>query len=110
MNLKWLKPGGKALWLVLALLAALLLFSLSQGGGESGATAEERRIAQVLSAIDGAGKVEVALFYEPVPAGAFGESGAALFERGEAVCRVPMETAVDALIARARAMLETRDQ
>lgn len=54
--------GKTGLWLgcALALLAAAML--LSADGGD-GASREEARIAQVLSAIDGAGRVEVALFY-----------------------------------------------
>lgn len=62
--------GKAGLWIgcVLALLAAVMLLS----GGEGGtATQEERRMAQVLSAIEGAGRVEVALFYAQ-EAGAFG--------------------------------------
>lgn len=57
--------GKAGLWVagafaVLALLAALL----GVDGGEQGQPSrEERRMAQVLSAIAGAGDVEVALFY-----------------------------------------------
>lgn len=54
--------GRAGLWLggALALLAAAMLLGGSAG---SGASQEEARIAQVLSAIAGAGEVEVALFY-----------------------------------------------
>ena len=64
--------GKKGLWLgcALFLLAAALMLS---GGETTGATQQEKRIAQVLSAMDGAGKVEVALFYAQ-EAGAFGAS------------------------------------
>lgn len=50
------------MWLLIAAgVAALLLMR----GGEKGAgmTAEEQRIAQVLSAMEGAGEVKVALYY-----------------------------------------------
>ena len=48
-------------WFLLAavLLCCLLCFLLLSGSG----TSEEKRIAQVLSAISGAGKVEVAVYY-----------------------------------------------
>lgn len=64
--------GKKSLWLgcALVLLAAALMLS---GNETTGATQQEKRIAQVLSAMDGAGKVEVALFYAQ-EAGAFGAS------------------------------------
>jgi len=67
--------GKKGLWLgcALFLLAAALMLS---GGETTGATQQEKRIAQVLSAMDGAGKVEVALFYAQ-EAGAFGASASA---------------------------------
>ena len=54
--------GKTGLWLgfALALLAAAML--LSPNSGDS-ATRDEKRIARVLSAINGAGQVEVALFY-----------------------------------------------
>lgn len=56
--------GRTALWLAAALAAALLLCALGSGGVQSGAaTQEERRIAEVLGAIEGAGRVEVALFF-----------------------------------------------
>lgn len=50
------------MWLLIAAgIAALLLMQ----GGEKGAgmSAEEQRIAQVLSAMEGAGEVKVALYY-----------------------------------------------
>lgn len=60
---KWRKDG----WLLMALAAAVIL-CLILGGTESlptGQTEEEARLARVLSAMEGAGKVEVAVFYEP---------------------------------------------
>ncbi len=74
MNLKGWKDGKLTLWLGLGLLALAVVLALAQGGGKSAGTAsqEERRIAEVLSAITGAGKVEVALFYEKAQADGFG--------------------------------------
>ena len=53
--------GKYPLWIaaVLAALAVLLIGSTDSNG----ATTQERRIAQVLSAMEGAGKVEVALYF-----------------------------------------------
>lgn len=63
MNLKRLTDPKALPWLVAA-LAALVALAMAAGGGD-GATGsqEERRIAEVLSAMAGAGDVEVALFY-----------------------------------------------
>lgn len=59
----------QGLWIALAVgLVALML--LMNGSDTTTMTSEEKRVAQVLSAIDGAGKVEVALFYTR-PAGTF---------------------------------------
>lgn len=69
----WLKDG-KRLWL-LGLAAALCIavcLPAQQSRQSTGASSEERRIAEVLSAMEGAGKVEVALFYETEAASAFG--------------------------------------
>lgn len=60
---KWRKDG----WLLIALAAAVIL-CLTMNGMESlpaGQTEEEARLARVLSAMEGAGNVEVAVFYEP---------------------------------------------
>lgn len=54
--------GKLPVWLMAMAAAVLLAFAL-QNGQSSSATQQERRIAQVLSAIAGAGKVEVALYY-----------------------------------------------
>ena len=63
MNLKRLMEPRMLPWLVAALAVALLL--LLAGGGKDAdlASQEEQRIAEVLSQMAGAGKVEVALFY-----------------------------------------------
>ncbi|MCI6376905.1 MAG: hypothetical protein MR842_03960 [Clostridiales bacterium] len=60
--MKWLRENKAVLWAAAALIAAVLCLAL---GGEKtgGASQEEKRIAQVLSAIEGAGRVEVALYY-----------------------------------------------
>ena len=53
-------------WFLLAavLLCCLLCFLLLSGRSAGGSgTSEEKRITQVLSAISGAGKVEVAVYY-----------------------------------------------
>lgn len=63
----WLKKDG---WLLAALCFCALLCLLLGAQGEA-ATTEENRISQVLSAIQGAGDVEVAVYYEEsVPCGA----------------------------------------
>ena len=62
-NMKRLKENR---WFLLAavLLCRLLCFLLLSGRSAGGSgTSEEKRIAQVLSAISGAGKVEVAVYY-----------------------------------------------
>ena len=63
MNLKRLMEPRMLPWLAAALAVALLLM-LAGGGKDAGlASQEEQRIAEVLSAMAGAGRVEVALFY-----------------------------------------------
>lgn len=61
---QWL-TNRSLLWCLTAVAALLALLVL--GGGETAgyASREEKRMAQVLSLIDGAGHVEVALFYAP---------------------------------------------
>lgn len=62
MNLKRLMEPKALPWLVAAALVMALL--LTVGGRDTGmASQEEQRIAEVLGAMAGAGKVEVALFY-----------------------------------------------
>ena len=67
-----MKDGRSGLWLALA-LAAVACMLLLGGEGKTEATQNERRMAEVLSAIAGAGKVEVALFYHA--SSAYGEDG-----------------------------------
>lgn len=60
-------PLRKDAWLIAA-LAAAVLGCLLLGLGESVSaprTDEEARLARVLSAMEGAGQVEVAVFYDP---------------------------------------------
>lgn len=64
---QWLNNRA-LLWGIIALAAVLALLL---PGSETGAgSREEKRIAQVLSQIAGAGKVDVALFYAAQEAGA----------------------------------------
>ncbi len=63
----YLKKDG---WILAAMVFCLAL-CLLLGAREESASAEESRISRVLSAIDGAGSVEVAVYYEEnVPCGA----------------------------------------
>lgn len=55
-----------------ALLLLALAFGRSPAGTDASGTTEERRIAEVLGTMAGAGKVEVALFYAPQSAGMLG--------------------------------------
>lgn len=63
MNLKGRKEIKYAASILAALALAALLFQLPSGSGGTSASQEEKRIAEVLGAMAGAGKVEVALFY-----------------------------------------------
>lgn len=63
----YLKKDG---WILAALIFCVALCLLLGTQGEA-ASAEENRISRVLSAIEGAGEVEVAVYYEEsVPCGA----------------------------------------
>lgn len=74
--LKWLKEGKRLWWVALAMLVIACLYMAVQSPttATTGGTSEEKRIAEVLSTIAGAGRVEVALFYETEAAAAFGGS------------------------------------
>ena len=63
MNLKRLMEPRMLPWLAAALAVALLLLLAGGGKDTDLASQEEQRIAEVLGAMAGAGKVEVALFY-----------------------------------------------
>ena len=54
--------GKTGLWLAAALAFAALCLLFSSSGSQT-ASQEERRIAEVLSVIEGAGKVEVVLYH-----------------------------------------------
>lgn len=54
--------GKTGLWLAAALALAALCLLFSSNGSQT-ASQEERRIAEVLSVIEGAGKVEVVLYH-----------------------------------------------
>ena len=63
----WLKKDG---W-ILAALCFCVMVCLLLGAQQETASTEESRISRVLSAIQGAGDVEVAVYYEDaVPCGA----------------------------------------
>ena len=51
------------LWIAAAAAVVLLALLLNSGGQPDTASAQEKRMAEVLSAMEGAGRVEVALFY-----------------------------------------------
>lgn len=71
---KW-KEKKHGQWLVLVLLlalsGALLLTDMDLSGGQSNV---EKRIAQVLSAMDGCGKVEISIYYGQQKQNLWGES------------------------------------
>lgn len=66
--------GKTTLWLVGALAVLAVAMSLSAGWQTDSASQEERRMAEVLGAIEGAGRVEVALFYTEESAGGYGSA------------------------------------
>ncbi len=55
--------GKLPLWIIAAAAAVLLALMMTETGGEGSASQQEQRIAEVLSAMAGAGRVEVALYY-----------------------------------------------
>ncbi|MDD3336500.1 MAG: hypothetical protein PHI98_13465 [Eubacteriales bacterium] len=61
--MKRLLEGKFLIWLAVGLMALVGVMALSQSGGGETMSTEEKRIAEVLGAIYGAGKVDVALFY-----------------------------------------------
>ncbi|MBE5778461.1 MAG: hypothetical protein E7331_03920 [Clostridiales bacterium] len=62
------------IWLLVA-VGIIVLIIMNGGKSSGGMTEEEQRIARVLSAMDGAGQVKVALFYAK-EAGSFAGDGA----------------------------------
>ena len=71
MKGNWMKPQ---LWIIAAAVAALLGLLMSQNGTGGTASQQEKRMAEVLGAMAGAGRVEVALYYAQGN-DAFGTSG-----------------------------------
>lgn len=71
---KW-KEKKHGQWLILVLLlalsGALLLADFDMSGGQS---AMEKRISQVLSAMEGCGKVEISIYYGPEKKDLWGQS------------------------------------
>lgn len=70
--MKLIREGKTAVWIAAALIAALL--ALMGNDSRSSASQDEKRMAEVLSAIAGAGRVEVALFYAPEASAGFAQS------------------------------------
>lgn len=66
--------GRLPVWIIMAAAAALLALMMLQPASTGTATQEEQRIAEVLSAMAGAGRVEVALYYAQQEADAFSVS------------------------------------
>ncbi len=88
---KWLS-NRSLLWSMAALAALLLLLVLGGAGDAGTASREEKRMAQVLSLIEGAGRVEVALFYAPAAGGASGSpTGAVVVAQGAEALSVRLE-------------------
>lgn len=61
-------------WIAAAAIAVLLALMLTQTEGGSTASQQEMRIAEVLSTMAGAGRVEVVLYYAPQSTSAFASS------------------------------------
>lgn len=95
----WLKTGNRLWWAALGVLLAACILTAFQGGagGNTSASGEEKRIAEVLSAMAGAGRVEVALFYETEAVAAFGSgaksrpTGAVVVAQGAGDLQVRLE-------------------
>lgn len=63
MNVKRWLSNRSLLWAVVAMAAVLALLVFGGEGASSVESRAEKRMAEVLGAISGAGRVEVALFY-----------------------------------------------
>ena len=63
MNVGRLLSDRRALWAAAAVLLIAALLGMAGGAAKGTVSTQEKRIAAVLSAMEGAGKVEVALFY-----------------------------------------------
>jgi len=65
------------IWIILASAAVLLVLMLAQPAENSTASVQEKRIAEVLETIAGAGRVEVALYFAASETDAFSQTRAA---------------------------------
>ncbi len=87
--------GKTGLWLAAAFAALAVLMMLGAGGKQSASSQDERRIAEVLSAIDGAGRVEVALYGVGEDDGGFsgntGPTGAVVVAQGAGDVQVRLQ-------------------
>lgn len=68
----WLKCGKRPFILLLGLLAVIIALSLIPADDTSNQTAQEKRLCDVLSRIEGAGRVQAVLFYQSEAGGAWG--------------------------------------
>lgn len=59
IRMLWRRDG----WLIAVLIGSVAICLLLQGNSATTTASEESRLAQILSAMDGAGSVEVALHY-----------------------------------------------
>jgi hypothetical protein len=105
MNVKQWLTNRSLLWCVAALAALLALLAVSGGGGGGTATRQEKRMAQVLSLIEGAGRVEVALFYASEEGSAASPTGAVAVAQGADALSVRLE-----LIRAARTLLSLPEE
>lgn len=105
MNVKQWLTNRSLLWSVAALAALLALLAVGGSGSGSTATRQEKRMAQVLSLIDGAGRVEVALFYGPEQDGSGSPTGAVVVAQGAETLAVRLE-----LIRAARTLLSLPEE
>lgn len=79
--MKGLRDGKPGLWLAALIATAALVIALQNGSG-SVQSRTEQRMSEVLGAMDGAGKVEVALFYEGAQEETGTPSGAVIVAQG----------------------------
>lgn len=89
----WLRRDGWLLGALLATVALCLMLGASEGTGRN---REETRLCRVLSAMEGAGSVDVAVYYDgdAVPCGAVVVADGA----GDAAVRIRLADAVTTLL------------
>ena len=91
---RWMAYLKKDGWILAAMLFCVAL-CLMLGAQDESASTEESRISRVLSAIDGAGTVDVAVYYEEsVPCGAVVVAEGA----GDVAVRLRLVSAVTTLL------------